>query len=630
MPLVIEPLPFSLADVPSGGTVPFRLDGIEYDVAIGDVPFLHAPPPLSDKPYQRATAPYRKDQFDNNQEPGEQSLQGWWVRSQSSFHGGTGLDFEIPYSVYQPRVEIRFADSVGLDVFTAGKVTLLPATALTKSAGGSVLLQGAVDANGADCYLQAEGAVLTKVTEAATQTLTTGGSGTIVALAFDGTHYFAADSTSVWKDTVPAAGAGSGAAAWNTGSANVVLGWVKSRLMAGIDNKIYELVGAGPALPTAAYTHPNSSWRFTAIAEGPSAIYFGGKAGSKSSIMRLALTTAGAVPTLTSAIDTPLPDGEYVTSLLAYLNQFLVVGTNRGVRIALIDPQSGDLQLGPLNVKTSAPVYGLTAYDRFVYAGVTNYIAGNSGLCRLDLATQNSDGFYAYATDLQAHVSGTVNAVCQYGSSGRLVVGVAGHGSYLQKADGTLESTGYLLTERIRFHTLDAKVFKFLDVRTAPINGSISISQVDAAGNATSLVTFSANSLEPQEIGVASNIGPQEFMQFKFTLSPAGNTSPEFHGYQLKALPGAKRQRQMQFTFLCQDSEEDRQGNSSGYDGYGLERLKALESLEEDGDVVLLQDFARDENRLVVIDGVDYFESSTPTKTPSTGGVVVVTLRSVT
>ena len=45
---------------------------INYDVAIGGLPFIYA---ISDsRPYIRQTAPFRKDQFDNQTEPGEQSL----------------------------------------------------------------------------------------------------------------------------------------------------------------------------------------------------------------------------------------------------------------------------------------------------------------------------------------------------------------------------------------------------------------------------------------------------------------------------------------------------------------------------------------------------------------------------
>jgi hypothetical protein len=95
--------------------------GNAYDVAIGGQPFFYA---IGDeRPYIRQTAPYRKEQFDNNQEPGEQSLTGWWLRSQSSFHSGTGIKFYDPSA--GEVVAHRFTDSQNVDVWTKGQVTLL-------------------------------------------------------------------------------------------------------------------------------------------------------------------------------------------------------------------------------------------------------------------------------------------------------------------------------------------------------------------------------------------------------------------------------------------------------------------------------------------------------------------------
>ena len=92
-----------------------------YDVALGGLPFFYA---ISDsRPYVRQTAPFKKDQFDNGAEPGEQSLTGWWIRSQSSFHGGTGIKFYDPSA--GETVAHRFADSRGVNVWTKGQVTLL-------------------------------------------------------------------------------------------------------------------------------------------------------------------------------------------------------------------------------------------------------------------------------------------------------------------------------------------------------------------------------------------------------------------------------------------------------------------------------------------------------------------------
>jgi hypothetical protein len=81
---------------------------IAFDVALGGMPFIYA---ISDeRQYIRQTAPYSKDKFDNSAEPGEQSLTGWWLRSQSSFHNGTGIKFYDP-SAGEATVSYRFNDS---------------------------------------------------------------------------------------------------------------------------------------------------------------------------------------------------------------------------------------------------------------------------------------------------------------------------------------------------------------------------------------------------------------------------------------------------------------------------------------------------------------------------------------
>ena len=115
---------------------------IAYDVALGGMPFIYA---VSDeRPYIRQTAPFNKPQFDNNQEPGEQSLTGWWIRSQSSFHSGTGIKFYDPSG--GETTAHRFADSSNVDVWTKGQVTLLKETAaLTGVSSGIYKLISIVD-----------------------------------------------------------------------------------------------------------------------------------------------------------------------------------------------------------------------------------------------------------------------------------------------------------------------------------------------------------------------------------------------------------------------------------------------------------------------------------------------------
>lgn len=106
---------------PAGSTT-YTPTGYAYDIAIAGLPFFVSP--LDDSPYRRVTAQYRKNQFDTSREPGEQTLTGWWLRSQSSFHFGQGIKFFEP--AQDESLRFQYTESKGLDVWTKGQATLLP------------------------------------------------------------------------------------------------------------------------------------------------------------------------------------------------------------------------------------------------------------------------------------------------------------------------------------------------------------------------------------------------------------------------------------------------------------------------------------------------------------------------
>jgi len=105
---------------PAGSTT-YTPTGYAYDIAIAGLPFFITP--LDESPYRRVTAQYRKNQFDTSREPGEQSLTGWWLRSQSSFHFGQGIKFYEP--AQDESLRFQYNESKGLDVWTKGQATLL-------------------------------------------------------------------------------------------------------------------------------------------------------------------------------------------------------------------------------------------------------------------------------------------------------------------------------------------------------------------------------------------------------------------------------------------------------------------------------------------------------------------------
>jgi hypothetical protein len=130
---ITEGLPLNVGNP---GTSGFWTNNAEdYDVAFGGIPFFIAP--TDQNPYQRETAPYRKEQFDNSREPGEQSLTGWWLRSQSSFHGGAGIKFFDPSA--GESIGYRYFDSQGVNPWVKGQVTLLKDTTNAHATTGAVV-----------------------------------------------------------------------------------------------------------------------------------------------------------------------------------------------------------------------------------------------------------------------------------------------------------------------------------------------------------------------------------------------------------------------------------------------------------------------------------------------------------
>ena len=112
----------------------FNTTGVAYDIAIGGVPFFL----LNDDntPYRRVTAQYKKQQVDMSREPGEQTLTSWWLRSQSSFHSGAGINFYDPSA--GETVLYRFNESKGVNVWTKGQVTLLRSCTQSHATTGEI------------------------------------------------------------------------------------------------------------------------------------------------------------------------------------------------------------------------------------------------------------------------------------------------------------------------------------------------------------------------------------------------------------------------------------------------------------------------------------------------------------
>ena len=409
-----------------------------YDVAIGGLPFFFA---ISDsKPYLRQTAPFRKDQFDNGSEPGEQSLAGWWLRSQSSFHGGTGIKFYDPSA--GETVAHRFTDSKGVNVWTKGQVTLLKDTSqahvtthpVDTTNGRSLQQLRSIQYGGTNGVLLHDGYDVDKIDSTGTEThfidYNAGADDKVYGICDDGTSAYW-----VTNDTGP-----SGKLEVNTkvltGDAstskttlftaagitvtNAVMEYVKDRIVMAANNKIYEFSTSASSLPTAVYTHSDSDAVYTSITASGAAIYVAGYNGIQSFIYKFTLNTSGVMPTLTTAITAAeMPVGEKIHRIYYYLG-YMMIGTNKGIRAAVVSDQDGSIQYGPLIVETTQPCYDFAARDRFIWCATS--VAGEPGVIRIDLSNEIETLRFAYANDIYyTGVSGVETTSCAFiGETDRL------------------------------------------------------------------------------------------------------------------------------------------------------------------------------------------------------------------
>lgn len=635
-------LPFPLGLAVTGSSSASAVGAVSYDFSFGGQGFISG---ASDtRPYSRSLVAIRKDQFDSAHEVGEQSLANWWMRSEDTFVGGEGLTYQDPDEVsvanLQNRHTIQYGHGVGVNPWTQGKMTLLRQTGqrVADATGADHYVQG-WDNAGAANFWSAYSTNLKSDDGTTTTTVTYGGVNAITSLATDGTRYFVTDSVGLWSGT----GAGAGTKLWNTGSASSVCAWVKGRLMAGIGNKLYELVGgAPPTLPTATFTHLNSAWTWTCFAEGTNAIYAAGRAGAVSQIYKLTMDNTGAIPALASGGQTAaqLPFGESVLSMYCYLGTFIGIGTNRGFRVGQIDGD-GNIAYGPLIVLNADGVRAIAAYDRFFFFGHTNGIDGFSGLCRVDLGQPIYDNGttaslrFAYATDLQTHLTGRVTGVTNFGATDQMVIGQVSHGAYLEHASN-LEPAGYMLTGKIRYNTLEPKLFKFLTVRApSVIKGTLSASTIGPDGLVVPVFSISQGTTGSAITDIAINgpVSPVEYISVRldFTRSATdATTGPEVNGYQLKALPGATRQRQFIVPLLCFDLEKDGNNQWDGHEGRCLDRLEAFESLAQRGDSFTFSDLHQNRSYLVIVDDYQFEQKAAPgNNTNGYGGYLTVQLHTV-
>lgn len=632
MAQIVHKIPYQLSGSPTGGGGQYRLSDNYFDFAIAGIPFLNHID--NDHPYIVRMAQIKKDQFDSFAEPGEQSLQGWWLRSQSTFTGGAGVLYQDPDNDNQ--FNYKFADSLGIDPWSSGNLKLLRDTEQVYFTSKSPnFVRGFVDPSGVDAFWETGGDDLIK--QGAAQTNVTVGSGqTIYGLTNTGARYIIARADGVWSGLDAAAPA----QLYTNAGTRWAIEFVKDRLVIGLDNSIYQgvLTAAAVALPAATYTHQDTAWTWRSITDGPSAIYAAGDSGTTSQIHKFVVVDNAGLPVLTWAgVTATMPAGETVRNIYSYIGSFVGIATSKGFRVGEIDA-NGDITYGPLLFEPAGGCMGIVGNDRFMWTGSTNQHDGSTGLYRVDLGSATQEQTtrairYAYARDIYASGQTVgVTSVTMVGASDRKAFALAAEGAYREFAS-TLVTNGYLDTGRIRFNTEEPKLYKFFSVRTpSPLTGTVGVSVKTEGGGLIPYVTYSPTSAAgTRDVAIPTPAGPQNWLALRFTLARGSDTAlgGVLNGWQVKALPGSIRQRIITVPVALFDEEVDRAGQRMGYEGYARERLESFEMVARAGDVILFQELPDDVATQVVIDDWEFRQTAAVGPKGSVGGILTVVLRTV-
>lgn len=647
----------------------YTLTNIDYDFALADQPFLTAA--SDERPIERALAEIQKQQIDQSDNPGEQSLSGWWVRAQSDWSGGSGSEYMEPAS--DETIMRSSWTSIGVNPWNQGKLSLLRShaeqgslTAVDKStlvfgAGGSpkytsdsltgyVIGLGTLGAMGG--YRVAPASDRLSVTTTALTGLGSTISSRPMAVVGGGYVWVVSDDlTSCYSVAFGGTAFAANITSMSTSPKGV---WfAKSRIILADGADLYALgasTGSGGSVTIGSLssskitpaTAPDLSMKWVGAVDAPDAILLAGNSDSAGgTIQRVTVTDAGGITALTGLTTVAeLPAGEEFIGISSYLGTYLVMITTLGVRIGLIG-NGGTVQYGPLSYegKVTSPLIG--KYDTYAWVGVPDVGNGKTGLVRFDLSRVGEDGRAPYATDVY---SPTANA-----DSGAGVHGIwpmtqdtlyfltqdqsAPTTLKLMGPTANLVSSGEVTSGWVRFGTLERKNVTNLNLYAdGTVYGSVAVALVNGAG-VTGSTLATLTSASDWDAPIASGLStPQRKVRVKLTLTRDGTTAslgPTVDGWQLRALPSVRRQELVRVPLLCFDFERDSKGQQVGYEGWAWARYQAVKAAVDDSEVVTFQSFRTGESVSCVVEDVVFQMVSPPVTASGFGGVLTVTVRTV-
>lgn len=547
--------------------------------------------------WKHESVPLLRQQADQSDAPSDRSVnpESLWRRTSDDWSGGAGQT----HRDRDGSNPARFRKSFGVDVWTEGQVSLLPAVDEKRSSSASNLFAAVA---GSRLYISDDQTVAyaTEITsDSPTFTAVTAThASAVTGLVSTGYRVLIGCSDGIYRTHT-----GTGAAEKWSSLVTTALAYVKGRVMAagsGSDkHKVYNVTSdlAGGAIPYAApsslFDHPDANFTWVGFAggDGNRFIYAAGYSGDKSQVYRIGIKEDG------TGLDAPvpaspgLPDGEIVRAIDSYLGQILI-GTDRGVRFAT-PSSAGDLTIGAL-LETGVPCRCFEGQGPHVWFGwegldITEFSTGTStltGLGRLSLEEfADADRLApAYASDLMVSGSGSVTSVVTFG--GLRFFGVAADGFYAEETS-VLRSSGVMVSGQIDYRLPDEKVAVYLSVQARDPGDSTHYTGLAVDGGTPVQLVSTADG--------RFNCNEARGRSFEWTLAllrdPVATTSgPTVYTVVVEGYPTTRTARLITVPVILADTFDV---DGEIRDGYSptLERSE-IRSLRDSRDVIVLQEYA--------------------------------------
>lgn len=418
--------------------------------------------------YRRTTIPTLREQRDLSDEPGEQSVDSqFWLRSQTDWSFGAGQTFFDNANSNRG----RFYSSQGIDVWTEGKISLLPLCESKNNAKSYTNVIAKVfrrTSDGADYMYVANGNVLeyssnfSAADSSVTWTTVTALASpqTITDIVSDGTTIFIAyganrvtASTAIGATTQPS----------DLGSLNPDYLRVVGGRLFGIDaGNLAEYNASGAKVSSSLDSTLFGGGLWVTVCAGPVGFYAASNTAGTGAISFISVKDSDGLLNEPQQV-AELPRGETINEMISY-GGVLAIATSKGLRIAGVDAGSGAVTFGPV-IDDVGEVFSLAADERFIWFG------GASGkVYRADLSRFTETLVPAWAADLLSVGDGNSLSNVTYvaRSNGKTYFIDAGNGVQGPISTDSLVASGSLNVGDVRWNSRFDKIIKSIEIRSEP------------------------------------------------------------------------------------------------------------------------------------------------------------------